>query len=73
MHRVDFQHTRRNTASLDRLIDRGENNVAITRDVNDYTAAGQVGHNLVFRRLQLRGGPRVAYAQQRQNGSKAND
>src|SRR6266481_5594515 len=56
---VGFHDARRNSASLDGFIDRGENNVAVARYMNDYAASGKVGDDFVFWRLILRGNGRM--------------
>src|SRR5882757_2566199 len=56
---IGFHYARRYTARLDGFIDRGENNVAVARYMNDYAASGKVGDDFVFRRLILRGNGRT--------------
>src|SRR5712671_5991763 len=57
--RIGFHYARWNSAGLDGFIDRGENNVAVARYMNDYAAAGKVGDDFVFRRMILRGNGRM--------------
>src|SRR3979490_925577 len=56
---IGFHYTRWNSAGLDGFIDRGENNVAVARYMNDYAASGKVSDDFVFRRLILRGKGRM--------------
>src|SRR5882757_406550 len=56
---IGFYYARWYTARLDRFIDRGENNVAVARYMNDYAASGKVGDDFVFRWLVLRGNGRM--------------
>src|SRR5258705_11446163 len=57
--RIGFHYARRNSAGFDGFVDRGENNVAVARYMNDYAAAGKVGDDFVFRRLILRSNGRM--------------
>src|SRR5712672_1804966 len=57
--RIGFHDARRNSTGLDGFIDRGENNVAVARYMNDYAASGKVGDDFVFRRMILRGKGRM--------------
>jgi hypothetical protein len=57
--RIGFDYARRNSSGLDGFIDRGENNVAVPRYMNDYAASGKVGDDFVFRRLILRRNSRM--------------
>src|SRR6267142_333010 len=57
--RIGFHDARRNSSGLDGFVDRGENNVAVTRYVNDYAASGKVGDYFIFWRLILRGNGRM--------------
>src|SRR6266404_2419905 len=56
---IGFHDARWNSAGLDGFVDRGENNVAVARYMNDYAASGKVGDDFVFRRLILRGKGRM--------------
>src|SRR5882757_11192520 len=56
---IGFHYTRWNSSGLDGFIDRGENNVAVARYMNDYAASGKVGDDFVFRWLILRGNGRM--------------
>jgi len=56
---IGFHYARWNSAGLDGFIDRGENNVAVPRYMNDYAASGKVGDDFVFRRLILRRNSRM--------------
>src|SRR5712671_4474661 len=56
---IGFHDARWNSAGLDRFIDRGENNVAVARYMDDYAASGKVGDDFVFRRLILRSNGRM--------------
>ena len=65
---IGFYYPRRNSAGFDRLIDGGENNVAVARHMDDYAASGKVGDDFIFRRLILRGNGRIpAQKHQREN------
>src|SRR5882757_2889265 len=56
---IGFHDARRNSSGLDGFVDRGENNVAVACDMNDYAASGKVGDDFVLRRLILRGNGRM--------------
>src|SRR6267154_1785362 len=56
---IGFHYARRNSSGLDGFIDRGENNVAVARYMNDYAASGKVGDDFVFRWLILLGNGRM--------------
>src|SRR6267154_3301200 len=57
--RIGFHYAGWNSSGFDGFIDRGENNVAVARYMNDYAASGKVGDDFVFWRLILRGNGRM--------------
>jgi hypothetical protein len=56
---IGFDDSGRYAASFNRLIYRGENNITVTRYMDDYAASGKIGDDFVFGRLILRRNSRM--------------